>query len=186
MAVIVLLAHESKSRTRSASGGAAVLEGELRAKAGLAKLQLLMYEELSLTQLGQGTDIPLLRARFRSQDRPGILANAIDWIGHAMSNESPPIDPIAWGVPYALIQVVSGRLALGHFTIRLADNVEQVKGWDTDKITEIERKIANLAAAAARTGSELNPSEDEQQEAQRPLISMGLIEKPRTKRSIQL
>lgn len=184
MAVIVLLAHEPERlslagpTTSSATQTATVLERELRAKGGLAKLQLLRYEELCRTQLGQGTDIPLLRVRFRSQDRPGVLANAIDWIKQAMSEESPSISPGAWSVPYALIQVVSGRLAVGHLTIRLRAGTEQVKNWNPVKVTEIERKVANLATPGAATSRPPIPSDDDQQEIHRPVISIGLITKP--------
>jgi hypothetical protein len=177
-AVIVLLAHDPEGCTAGMSEPQ--LERRLRSKPGLAKLQLLVYKNLSRIELGRGINTPLLRVRFRSQDRPGASADVLDSIREAMLEESPRIRPEQWSVPYALVKVASGRLAVGHFTIRLESAARHIKDWDKDqfKIPEIERKVMTRAVPIVRMDQGIESPQSEQQETMAPVISMRLIRRP--------
>jgi hypothetical protein len=140
--------------------------------------QIVVDEPVSLAQLGPLVQYPLLRVRFRWQDRPGAVANVLGSISDALSKENPPIGPENWSVSYARAHVESGRTALGYLTVRIYDPDPSHVGedWTTKKIERVAWRVsaalAGLGAVAAEGDVVLA---SDRRELEGPVIRLDLI-----------
>jgi hypothetical protein len=190
-ALLILLAHEPLQRDRAdgTRGGllpgsphqetAVSLEEELRRDPALAKLRVVVDKELTRDQLAPVNKYPLLRIRYRWQDRPGAFLNVLNSINRTLCDESPLINPEDWSVSYARIQVVTGRVALGRVTLRVHTATQEVAGWADRKMEEIQRKVGTLAALEAAAGLASASHLDDLNRPEDPIISIDLIRKLR-------
>jgi hypothetical protein len=189
-AVMVLLIHEPATgpRTGVLLGGvaqdgkdrAAALADELRSDPAWAKLRVPVDKQLSRDELGCTTEYPypMLRIRFRWQDRPGALLNMIRSINEVLTEEElPSLHGRHWSVAYASLQVLTGQVAGGWLTIRMHLRAEEISGWDLGRMEEMGRKIETLATARAAgrqrprsSGAGLGQLED-------PVVSIDRIKK---------
>jgi hypothetical protein len=142
-------------------------------------VRVLVDKELCRDQLGPVTQYPLLRVRYRWQDRPGAFLNVLNSISRVLSEELPSIQPDDWSVSYARVQVVTGRIAFGRLTIRLHAAPDKVAGWNVRKVEEIARKVATLAVIEAAAGQPSGSQLDDLDRPEDPVISIDLIRKPR-------
>jgi hypothetical protein len=169
-AVMVLLVHDPQMAQQS--GGAADLESELRGKPGLTEVQVLL-DKLSWAELGHATGYPLLRARFRWQDRPRAFLDVLDSIEGGLSREPASLKPNDWSISYAQAQVLTGQVATGHLTIRMHLPAEKVN-WSEATMKEMGIAAAEEARKAAVDSTDgLVPPEN-------PLISIDRMMKPRS------
>jgi hypothetical protein len=146
MALMILLVHEPQGADMSDRRGSAHLESDMRNDPGLAKLQVVIYEELSRQELGPISAYPMLRVRYRWQDHPGAFLNVLDSISNTLCDEVQSIKPNDWSVSYARIQIVTGRIALGRAALRLHATAGDVESWGLRKMEEIELKVGALAS----------------------------------------
>ena len=107
--------------------------------------RMVIDENVSLRQLGPLTHHPLLRIRYRTQDRPGAFLNIVQAIGDFLEEDSPPIPREQWTISYARLQVATGQIALGHLTIRLHDATQDRQRWNSDKIQQMAREVSARA-----------------------------------------
>lgn len=188
-AVMVLLIHEPAADPRSGvllgrvvqdgKDRAAALEDDLRIAPAWAKLRVPVDKQLSRDELGGVTryPYPLLRVRFRWQDRPGALLNMIRSINEVLTEALPSLHRQDWSISYASLQVLTGQVAGGWLTIRMHLRAERIKGWDPGRMEEMGRKIETLATARAAgrqrprsSGTGLGQLED-------PVVSIDRIKK---------
>jgi hypothetical protein len=159
-AVMLLLVHEPGVEQAGARAGRVVqperdraraLEEILRKKPGCGKLRVLVYKEACRENLEPVGDhsYPMLRVRFRWQDRPGAFRYVLDAISEVLREELPTIERKDWSISYARIQVITGQVALGRMTIRMHVPPEKTDGWSPGRMEEMARKIESLAAEAA-------------------------------------
>jgi hypothetical protein len=158
---------------------AAALEDDLRIAPAWAKLRVPVDKQLSRDELGGATSYPypMLRVRFRWQDRPGALLNMIRSINEVLTEELPSPHRQDWSISYASLQVLTGQVASGWLTIRMHLRAEQISGWDPGRMEEMGRKIETLAIARAAgrqrprsSGTGLGQLED-------PVVSIDHIKK---------
>jgi hypothetical protein len=159
-AVVILLLHdlgEQHGVMESAVGGplAVGLVESLGHDEGpeWGRPQIVVDESVSPAQLGPLVQYPLLRVRFRWQDRPGVVANILSSINDALSREQPPIDAANWSVSYARVQVASGHTALGHLTVRIQDQSDTGEDW-TAIIERVARRVGGALAARGAVAAE--------------------------------
>jgi hypothetical protein len=184
MAVILLLGHQAEPRTVHDVGLAEFLSKHC---AG-ANVVVSVDEWQSREQLGSAGPDPLLRVHIRSEDRPGALRDVLNSLGATLRRELPWLEATpaedqigAW---YALSQVAAGHAAVTRLTVRLA--VNNAPAWDCDKLDELKRKLdpieravrQDAARAAADARSSANPSSDELDAPEDPVISVSLIQVP--------
>jgi hypothetical protein len=188
-AVMVLLIHEPAADpgtgvllgrvVQDGKDRAAALEDDLRNDPAWAKLRVPVDKQLSRDELGGATrdPYPMLRVRFRWQDRPGALLNMIESINEVLTEELPSLHRQDWSISYASLQVLTGQVAGGWLTIRMHLRAEQISGWDLGRMEEMGRKIEMLATARAAgrqrprsSGTGLGQLED-------PVISIDRIKK---------
>ncbi len=124
--------------------------------------------------MGPLVQYPLLRVRFRWQDRPGVLANILSSIEDALSMERPPIDAENWSVSYARAQVASGHTALGHLTIRIHDQRHTGKHWNTTT-ERVARRVSGALSAlgAAAAGGDVVLASD-RRELEGPVVRVDM------------
>jgi hypothetical protein len=158
-AVVILLLHDlgEQRGARESSAGRPLASGLVNSigqddGAEWAQPQIVVDESVSSAQVGPLVQYPLLRVRFRWQDRPGVLANILNAIDDALSMERPPIDAADWSVSYARAQVASGHTALGYLTIRIHDQRHTGKHWNstTERVARrVGGALSALGAVAA-------------------------------------
>jgi hypothetical protein len=189
-AVMVLLIHEPAADPRTGvplgrvvqdgKDRAAALADDLRRDPAWAKLRVPVDKQLSRDELGGATryPYPMLRVRFRWQDRPGALLNMIRSINEVLTEEElPSLHGQKWSVSYASLQVLTGQVADGSLTMRMHLPPEEIRGWDLSRMEEMGRKIETLATARAAgrqrprsSGTGLGQLED-------PVVSIDRIKK---------
>jgi hypothetical protein len=120
---------------------------------------------------------PLLRVRYHWQDRPGAFLNVFDSISEALSKESPPIQLENCSISYARLQVASGRIAVGHLTIRIHAPAQEEKDWNPIRTEQMGRKVSALAALKAASVRDSGFQEDNLAPLENPVIRIDLISK---------
>jgi hypothetical protein len=125
-----------------------------------------------------GHPFPLLRVRFRWQDRPGGFLDVLNSISTALEKELPWIKRQDWSISYARLQVESGQVGVGRLTIRMHLPAGEISGWDEGKMEQMGRKIEMLAAEAASRQASGSPGDvlDKQED---PVIGIDRIKKIR-------
>jgi hypothetical protein len=185
-AIMILLVHEPLAdsggvrdgqATQSEQADTAALENELRKKPACAKLQVVMSKQLSRDDLEPSGDhsFPMLRARFRWQDRPGAIVNVLESISQALVAALPAIPTKDWSVSYARVQVLTGQVALGRLTIRMHIPWQRVEDWDQARMAEMARKIETLAANEAARRAALGTAvagQDKPEKPEEPVIAV--------------
>ena len=182
-AVVIVLLHdlgEEHGAAESAAGGwLAVGDSSSRSQSDgpeWGRPQIVVDESVSPGRLGPLVQYPLLRVRYRWQDRPGALANVIRSINNALGKEDPPISPANWSVSYARAHVASGHTALGYLTIRIHDPVHAGQDWTTTKIERVARRVGSALAglgAVAAEGDVVLASD--RRELEGPVIRLDMI-----------
>ena len=186
-AVIVMLVHDmggaSSEETRAGGQVSCQAQGQVTgAGAGAEKPpwgqpRILVDAEVSRDDLGPMMQYPLVRIRYRWQDRPGAFLNVLSSVGEALSNESPPIEPKNCSVSYARLQVASGSLALGHLTVRIKAPAQGEKDWNPMKKERMGRMIGALAALKAESAGASSPRPDNLGRLEDPVIRIDLTSK---------
>ncbi len=185
-AVMVLLVHEpAVDPVTGALLGRVVRDGEKRAAAlpddlhmnpAWAKLRVPVNQPLSRAELGGARRYPLLRVRFRWQDRPGALLNMIRSINEVLTEELPSLHGQDWSISYASLQVLTGQVAGGWLTIRMHMPAEKISDWDLSRMEEMGRKIETLATARA-AGRRPGSSGTDPGRLEDPVVSIDRIKK---------
>jgi hypothetical protein len=150
---------------------------DLEENAARSRLQILINEPVSRTQLGPMTQSPLVRIRFRWHDRPGALCDVLGSIKASLANESPAIDARNSSISYARLLVARGRISLGYLNIRTHSSIQQEQGWNQVKREQLGRKIAIAAALAAANRRDSNSPEENPDDLEKPVIRIDLISK---------
>ena len=188
-AVMVLLIHEPAADPRTGvllgrvvldgKDRAGALEDDLRIDPAWAKLRVPVDKQLSRDELGGATEYPypMLRVRFRWQDRPGALLNMIRSINEVLTEALPSLHRQDWSVSYASLQVLTGQVAGGWLTIRMHLRAEQISGWDLGRMEEMGRKIEMLATARAAGRQRPRSSEAGLGQLEDPVVSIDRIKK---------
>lgn len=185
-AEIILLLHrtadwpasEISARMQAAPTGRrrppTVVPDETRLSGGQPRI--VIDKNVSLRQLGPLTQHPLLRIRYRAQDRPGAFLNIVQAIGEFLDNESPPIPREHWSISFARLQVATGQVALGHLTIRLHDATQDRRRWNSGKLEQMAREVSARAVLLATVGGQAGPprSPDSNQD---PVVRVDFISK---------
>ena len=133
-------------------------------------------KNVSLRQLGPLTQHPLLRIRFRAQDRPGAFLNIVQAIGEFLEKESPPISREHWSISFARLQVATGQIALGHLTIRLHDVTQDRQHWNSGKTEQMSREVSARAGVLATVGEQADPPRN-QDSTRDPVVRVDFISK---------
>jgi hypothetical protein len=160
---------------------AAALEADLQANPALPKLRVLVDRQLSRDELEPLPDhpYPLLRARFRWQDRPGAFLNVLNSISDTLSEELPSLKGRDyWSVSYARVQVVTGQVALGRLTIRMHIPAEKIASWTTSTMEEMGRRIEERAADEAERREAVGLAGDELSKPEEPVIGIDRMTRP--------
>jgi hypothetical protein len=186
-AVMVLLIHEPAADpcagvvpgrvVQDGENRAATLADDLRADRAWAKLRVPVDKQLSRHELGDARRYPMLRVRFRWQDRPGALLNMIRSINEVLTEELPLPHEQDWSVSYASLQVLTGQVAGGWLTIRMHVPAGKVSGWDQARMEEMGRKIETLATARAAGRQRLRSSRTGLGQLEDPVVSIDRIKK---------
>jgi hypothetical protein len=187
-ALVILLVHEPgkdgsgpKTRGRCAPAErAADLEADMRGDPALAKLRVVVDEELSREDLTPARDYPMVRVRYRWQDHSGAFLHVLQSISATLCEELNSLQPDDWSISYARIQVITGRMALGRVALRLHTSDHDVADWGQRKMEEIERKVASLAAAEAMDGQPPVPGGTDLERLDDIVISIDLIRRLRS------
>ncbi len=183
---MVLLVHEPAVDNQGVLVGevvgpdrdlAATIEAALREKPGCAKLQVKVCKQLSREDLEPAVDhsFPMLRVRFRWQDRPGAILSVLESISKALREALPVIPVQDWSISYARVQVLTGQVAVGRLTIRMHIPPDQVADWSTATMAEMARKIEIMAADEARRSAELGSARGAQPRPEEPVIGIDRI-----------
>jgi hypothetical protein len=162
-AVMVLLVHEPRPDQRDVrmervaepdQDYATTLERALRQEPGCEKLRVPVCNQLSRDDLEVVADhpFPMLRVRFRCQDRPGAILNVLESIINALGEELPAIQAKGLSISYARVQVLTGQVARGRLTIPLQVPPHQMQDWDTARMGEMAQKIETMAVRNAAEG----------------------------------
>jgi hypothetical protein len=192
-ALVVALVHEpaapgsadsgadsgAGSRAGSGAGSRASLEADMRKDPALAKLRVLVDEELSHAELGPTREYPMIRVRYRWQDHPGAFLQVVESISATLCDELESFHSDDWSISYARIQVITGRMALGRVALRLHTSAREVTPWGPRKMEDIERRVASLASAAAMEGQPPVPGGLDLERFDDIVISMDLIRRLR-------
>jgi len=138
--------------------------------------RIVLDKNVSLRQLGPLTQHPLLRIRYRTQDRPGAFLNIVQAIGEFLRKESPPILREHWSISFARLQVATGQIALGHLTIRLHDNTQDRQRWNSGKTELMAREVSARAALLATVGEQARPLRNPDN-SQNPVVRVDFVSK---------
>ena len=160
MAVIIMLIHEAaagngakppagRPAARKPQGQAAAAGPGEGTEPAWGQPRVLINKNVSIRELGPLTEHPLLRIRFRWQDQPGAFLNVVNAVSDFLEAESPPVFPANWSISYARLQVATGRVALGHLTIRLHDTAQDRKRWNSTKTEQMGREVSARAGRYA-------------------------------------
>jgi hypothetical protein len=157
----------------------AALEDDLRRDPAWAKLRVPVDKQLSRDELGDATEYPypMLRVRFRWQDRPGALLNMIRSINEVLTEELPSLHRQDWSVSYASLQVLTGQVAGGWLTIRMHRPAEEISDWDLGRMEAMGRKIETLATARAAGPQRPRSSRTGLGQLEDPVVSIDRIKK---------
>ncbi len=155
IAVIIVLLHERRApsapdgsadyariRTQHAEAPGISPSG----KAAWDHMGTVINGKVSFDLLGQMVPCPLVRIRFRWQDRPGGFLNVLNSINSALLQDPPMIDQKDRSVSYARLHVATGRIAEGDLTVRLQSPARDGMGWTP---ALMERMARNISADAA-------------------------------------
>ena len=115
------------------------------------KMGTVINGKVSLDQLGPMVPCPLVRIRFRWQDRPGGFLNVLNSINKALQQNPPGISQQERSVSYARLHVATGRVAEGDLTIRLQSAAHDGMQWTP---TLAERMARNISADSAIDATE--------------------------------
>lgn len=137
---------------------------------------MVIDKNVSLRQLGPLTQHPLLRIRYRAQDRPGAFLNIMRAIGEFLDKESPPIPREHWSISFARLQVATGQIALGHLTIRLHDVTQDRRRWNSGKTEQMAREVSTGAALLATVGRQADLPRNPDS-AQDPVVRVDFVSK---------
>jgi hypothetical protein len=138
--------------------------------------RIVINKNVSLRQLGPLTQHPLLRIRYRTQDRPGAFLNIVQAIDEFLRKESPPILREHWSISFARLQVATGQIALGHLTIRLHDVTQDQRHWNSGKTEQMAREVSARAALLATIGGQASPQNNPDRN-QNPVVHVDFISK---------
>jgi hypothetical protein len=138
--------------------------------------RIVIDKNVSLRQLGPLTQHPLLRIRYRTQDRPGAFLNIVQAIDEFLRKESPPILREHWSISFARLQVATGQIALGHLTVRLHDVTQDRRRWNSGKTEQMAREVSARAALLATVGEQAGPPGNPDSN-QNPVVHVDFISK---------
>ena len=153
---------------------AAAPEGKTELSGG--QPHMVIDKNVSLRQLGPLTQHPLLRIRYRAQDRPGAFLNIVQAIGEFLEKESPPIPREHWSISFARLQVATGQIALGHLTIRLHDVTQDRQRWNSGKTEQMAREVSARAGLLATVGEQAGPPRNPDG-TQDPVVRVDFVSK---------
>jgi hypothetical protein len=176
-ALVVALVHVPAAPGSPRPG--ASLEADMRKDPALAKLRVLVDEELSHAELSAPREYPMVRVRYRWQDHPGAFLQVVESISATLCDELESFQSDDWSISYARIQVITGRMALGRVALRLHTGAGEVSTWGQRKMEDIERRVASLASAAAMEGQPPVPGGLELERFDDIVISIDLIRRLR-------
>jgi hypothetical protein len=181
-AEIILLLHKAadwpasdiSARRRAGRPPTVEPDGETGMSGGQPRI--VIDKNVSLRQLGPLTQHPLLRIRYRTQDRPGAFLNIVQAIDEFLRKESPPILREYWSISFARLQVATGQVALGHLTIRLHDVTQDRRRWNSGKTEQMAREVSARAALLATVGEQAGPPRNPDSN-QNPVVHVDFISK---------
>ena len=174
IAVIILMLHErcAPSASNHSAENAEISEEHADApgmtpsgKAEPDRKGIVINGRVSLDQLGPIVPCPLVRIRFRWQERPGGFLSVLNSINSALERKPPAIGRKDRSVSYARLHVATGRIAEGDLTVRLHSPARDGLNW-TQALTE--RMTRNISADAVL---EANATYD-------PRLSNGYRDRP--------
>jgi hypothetical protein len=183
-AVLVALAHDTRSdRTGNARDddhqppqqpARAGSPGPEHERAAADQVSILVDETVTREQLGPMVQCPLLRIRFRWQDRPGAFLNVLSSMDDFL--RKPPLG-LGSSVSYARLQVASGRVAHGYLTIRMHPPARLQGDWNSIGTGQLGRHIGALATLQAAPAQTSGFRGDGRLPAENPVIRVDLITK---------
>jgi len=175
-AEIILLLHKTADRPASQKSARMQVAPDGEPKLSGGQPHIVIDKNVSLRQLGPLMQHPLLRIRYRAQDRPGAFLNIVQAIGEFLDKESPPILREQWSISFARLQVATGQIALGHLTIRLHDVTQDRRRWNSGKTEQMAREVSARAALLATVGGQAglprNPDSN-----QDPVVRVDFVSK---------
>lgn len=153
IAVVIVLLHDNDyASAPDDSAGRVPVRKDHAAAAGTAApgravsdFGTVINGKVSLDQLGPMVSSPLIRIRFRWQDRPGGFLNVLNSINGVFGQSPPAIGQEDRSVSYARLHVAVGRIAEGDLTVRLHPEDHNGLNW-TPALTE--RMARNISADA--------------------------------------
>jgi hypothetical protein len=131
--------------------------------------------KVSLDQLGPMVSSPLVRIRFRWQDRPGGFLNVLNSIDSAFKQDPPGIDLEHRSVSYARLHVATGRITEGDLTVRLHSPVRDGLGWTPALTERMARNISANAVRNAMTHHDLRLGDGYMDRPENPVIRIDLL-----------
>jgi hypothetical protein len=131
--------------------------------------------KVTLGQLGPMVPCPLVRIRFRWQDRPGGFLSVLNSINSALEQSPPAIAQKDRSVSYARLYVATGRIAEGNLTVRLQSPARNGMDWTPALMERMARQISADAAldATGRRDPRLGTGHTDKPE--NPVIRIDLL-----------
>src|SRR5260370_20677313 len=142
-AVVIMLLHKThgdNSTRQRQREGTKDIDADLQVKPSRGP-GIRVNEKVSLQQLGLMDQCPLLRIRFRWQDRPGAFLYVLNSVSSALDKDPHAIRLDARSVSYARLHVATGRVAEGDLTIRIHRPPQEKKDWNRAIREQMARKI---------------------------------------------
>ena len=155
IAVIIALLHGSSALSATRGSAHNVQIGEQHAevlgvahsgRAARDQMGTVINGKVSMDQLGPMIPCPLVRIRFRWQDRPGGFLSVLNSVNRALEQDPPAIGQKDRSVSYARLHVATGRIAEGDLTVRLQSPARDRMDWTP---ALMERMARNISADAA-------------------------------------
>jgi hypothetical protein len=176
-AVIIILIHKAADGGEAEPSAGQVARPDEEAEPSWGQPHMVLDKNVSIRQLGPLTQHPLLRIHFRWQDQPGAFLNVVNAVSDFLAEESSLILPKDWSISYARIQVATGRVALGHLTIRLHDAAQDRKRWNSAKTEQMAREVSTRAGLYATRPRHSGGRENYPGSGQNPVIRVDFISK---------
>jgi hypothetical protein len=138
--------------------------------------RILVNAELSREQLGSMAEQPLLRIRFRWQDRPGVLLHVLDSVIDALREGWPSSAREEYSVSFARAQVASGSTALGYLTVRVPPHVSTQGETELDAVEtpQMARKISALSVLNGIIDQDYEHGGRKLSQAEQPVIRIDI------------
>jgi len=136
---------------------------------------ILVNGVVSYRQLGSLRECPLLRIRFRWQDRPGAFLNVLDSVDSVLEKNPPGIPLANRSVSYASLSVATGQVAEGILTVRIHSPAQDKKDWNRAVREQMAREISTAATLAAQAERDSGSPGRSPSRPENPVISIDLL-----------